>query len=571
MQIPKNAFKAGKRLLIKIWYWLTEPHPDIRERDQRRVARLLSALVLVYIFLAVVLESITVLLINGNETYSGYRQTIVVVFLLLIAYGTSRTRHFRGAAALTLFIISGGIFYTALGEPTGILGGLLDYLIIPIWFGSLFFRQRVLIYLILVQIVSMLAIPLFVPTISYNLILIGPVGFLLAVSVPLFLMIRYRDLLEQDRQTNLVNSELRFRREAIRAQALLRVAHRLNAHLDQNILLEAVCEEAAKALDTPVVILELYDQKSDMLIPSACAGLSQDDFSKVPPLTLSDLESGIRQMEGVLTLMDLQDFATLRKIKVFENLNLRSLVVGNITYEGSLIGCIAALTVGASQVFDEDHQLLLKGICDQSALAIVNTRLYKDAQRRLEHLQALRAIDVAIVTNHTLHETLEVLLEQITRRLGVDAAVILLLDQKTQLLNYAASRGLKTNPLKYTNLRIGEGAAGQAAETQGIHYLSNMQEDPQAFRQSPLFASEKITTYFAAPLIVKDQLKGVLEILHRTPFDPDEEWLAFLEAMAGQAAIAIDNSTLFDDLQRTNQELSKAYDSTIEGWSRALD
>ena len=51
----------------------------------------------------------------------------------------------------------------------------------------------------------------------------------------------------------------------------------------------------------------------------------------------------------------------------------------------------------------------------------------------------------------------------------------------------------------------------------------------------------------------------------------DEEWLDFLKALAAQAAIAIDNVTLFDNLQRSNTELAQAYDATIEGWSRALE
>jgi putative nucleotidyltransferase with HDIG domain len=52
---------------------------------------------------------------------------------------------------------------------------------------------------------------------------------------------------------------------------------------------------------------------------------------------------------------------------------------------------------------------------------------------------------------------------------------------------------------------------------------------------------------------------------------PYQEWLDFLHTLVGQAAIAIDNITLFEDLQATNQELSQAYDATIEGWSRAMD
>jgi HD-GYP domain-containing protein (c-di-GMP phosphodiesterase class II) len=44
-----------------------------------------------------------------------------------------------------------------------------------------------------------------------------------------------------------------------------------------------------------------------------------------------------------------------------------------------------------------------------------------------------------------------------------------------------------------------------------------------------------------------------------------------LETIAGQTAIAVDNFTLFENLQKSNLELEQAYDATIEGWSHALD
>jgi len=63
----------------------------------------------------------------------------------------------------------------------------------------------------------------------------------------------------------------------------------------------------------------------------------------------------------------------------------------------------------------------------------------------------------------------------------------------------------------------------------------------------------------------------VLEIFHRSALDPQPEWVDFLETLARQAAIAIDNITLFHDLQHSNLELTLAYDATIEGWARALE
>jgi len=86
-----------------------------------------------------------------------------------------------------------------------------------------------------------------------------------------------------------------------------------------------------------------------------------------------------------------------------------------------------------------------------------------------------------------------------------------------------------------------------------------------------VFMDEDFVTYIAVPLIAKGQVKGVIELFHRSLLQYDSDWLEFLEAIADQGAIAIDNSTMFDDLQQSNIHLMLAYDTTLEGWSRALD
>jgi len=73
------------------------------------------------------------------------------------------------------------------------------------------------------------------------------------------------------------------------------------------------------------------------------------------------------------------------------------------------------------------------------------------------------------------------------------------------------------------------------------------------------------------PLITKGQVKGVLEVFHRSPLEPDAEWFDFLNTLAGQTALRLRNATLLESQQRSNSELTLAYDATIEGWSRALD
>jgi GAF domain-containing protein len=91
------------------------------------------------------------------------------------------------------------------------------------------------------------------------------------------------------------------------------------------------------------------------------------------------------------------------------------------------------------------------------------------------------------------------------------------------------------------------------------------------FDRSPLFLQENFVTYFGVPLMAKGRVLGVLEIFHRAPLKPDNDLRNFLIMVGGQAAIAIDSAKMFSELQKSNIELSLAYDATIEGLSRALD
>ena len=63
---------------------------------------------------------------------------------------------------------------------------------------------------------------------------------------------------------------------------------------------------------------------------------------------------------------------------------------------------------------------------------------------------------------------------------------------------------------------------------------------------------EKFASYYAVPLITKGQVKGVLEIYHRSILKPADDWFEFLATLAGQTAVAIDSASLFHDLQRSN-------------------
>jgi PAS domain S-box-containing protein len=191
------------------------------------------------------------------------------------------------------------------------------------------------------------------------------------------------------------------------------------------------------------------------------------------------------------------------------------------------------------------------------------------AQRQIERLAALRIIDATITSSLDLNVILNVILDLVIDHLQIDAAAVLLRRPYTQILEYAVVRGLRKEALPQTELHIGEGCAGHAAFLRRILRLPRADGVDAPWLQPPLGA--EFPTYYGVPLIIKGQVEGVLELFHRAPQEPDAEWLHFLETIARQAAVAVEHATLFQSLQRSNVELTRAYDTTLEGWARALE
>jgi putative nucleotidyltransferase with HDIG domain len=232
---------------------------------------------------------------------------------------------------------------------------------------------------------------------------------------------------------------------------------------------------------------------------------------------------------------------------------------------------IGAIWAGRKTGFAAEEVHLLTAISDMAANAIQRAALHEETVRRVEQLQALQTIDRAITASLDLRISLNVVLEQTLAQLRAAAVGVLLYDPRALSLNYAAGRGFRARNYEHSRVRLGEGQVGRAALEKRVIHVADIARCDPPFVRLPLLTNEDFVSYAVAPLISKGQLKGALEIFQRAPFQPDDEWLNFLEALARQAAIAIDNAQLFDSLQQSNLELSLAYDTTIEGWSRALD
>lgn len=203
----------------------------------------------------------------------------------------------------------------------------------------------------------------------------------------------------------------------------------------------------------------------------------------------------------------------------------------------------------------------------------ITHRKISEAQikRQIENLTALQTIDQAISSNSDIKQTLNIALKQVTNRLEVDAANILLRDPHTQRLEFFADRGPIPQEMDEFHQSLGDGFVWHTILKRSTLVIYDLSTSHQEREHVDLLTKQGFVAYACAPLLTKGDVIGVLEVFGRKTFRKGKDWLDFFETLAAQIAIAIDSARLFTDLQRSNIELQLAYDATIEGWSRALD
>jgi HD-GYP domain-containing protein (c-di-GMP phosphodiesterase class II) len=381
--------------------------------------------------------------------------------------------------------------------------------------------------------------------------------------------------LQRSAYRSLAQTQVTLQHRERQIDAMQRIANILFLNQSVDDLVRETLQVAIEVMDADVGSLQLYDAQTDTLVfrhvidPNAAmliglsVPISQGIDGRVFRTGTSDITNKVSERSEWNQSVDSRTGYHTESM----------LTVPVKRPGGDPIGVVQVLN--GQRPFDQYDLEVLEVMCGQAAQAIANARLVEESTRCLDHIQALRNIDIAITSSLDLRVTLNIFVEQVVSQLQLDAASVLLLNPHTQMLEYGASRGFRSRALQYTHLRLGESLAGRSALERRLVYIPDLGKHEEGGttlqHRAPLLATEEFVSYHAVPLISKGQVKGVLETFHRGRLAPTAEWREFLETLAGQAAIAIDNAELFNNLQRSNTELALAYDTTLEGWSHALD
>jgi putative nucleotidyltransferase with HDIG domain len=177
-----------------------------------------------------------------------------------------------------------------------------------------------------------------------------------------------------------------------------------------------------------------------------------------------------------------------------------------------------------------------------------------------------RVINSSLGLKRVLEEVMDTLIELMRAERG-----FLMLRESNGELAVRIARGIAHINLEEETFKVSRTIVGQVVESGEPILTTNAQDDPR-FNSQLSIAAFQLRSILCAPLKIKNELIGVIYVENRARAGIfQESELGLIKAFADQAAVAIDNAQLFENLQASNRELQEAYQATLEGWVQALD
>jgi|GEM_PF-2356411 PAS domain S-box-containing protein len=359
-------------------------------------------------------------------------------------------------------------------------------------------------------------------------------------------------------------------RQRFQAHALT-LAKILSRQVRRGDILDALAEGLWNAFEADSVSVWEVDEK-DALVLQVSVGNSASEVRPGYVLHRDDSHEVLVQMARGGHGEVLRDVSSSGKMpSLWRLFRLRSAIVVPVRSEGEPLLVVVIGDRDDPERFSQLDLMEAHLLVHLAAASLQRSSLLEQTQNRLERLQTLREIDLAITSNLDPHFTIKVLLEETLDRLGVGAVAVLLLEPETMTFQVVGTKGFKTI-LEGMQVGIERGFFKQAMQERRALYV-----ELSAFSEGRLSSLAEIAReegfrgLHIAPMISKQRLLGVLEVFHREPPRPPDEWTDFLEALASQAAIAVENANLLSELQRNNFELRMAYEETLKSWGKLLE
>jgi PAS domain S-box-containing protein len=365
-------------------------------------------------------------------------------------------------------------------------------------------------------------------------------------------------------------------------RSLREIGARISAAADFPAVVQLAVDEAARLLDADGARIELVDPETGALLGAYASGALDSSLGiEIEPDGHQPNHYGVAG-EAVLTgrpfwTGDYAKDTRFRRLpsvdRHLDSIGIRSVMAAPLADEKGRFGALIVSTVRPDAWGASDAGLLMT-IADQAAITIRTTRLIEELDRsrdalgqRAEAEQALREIAARITALREPGEILRDVVTQAGRLVHADGVILDLLDPTTGNLHWAMDDGLSASfsDEERANLwiSIGVGATGTAvAEGRVIVADGDLAlQFPPSPGSTEFYERTGFHSMIAAPISGEIGPLGVIEVYAKETGAFGEADAGLVGALAGQAAIAITNARLIEELDRSRGELARTADA----------
>jgi PAS domain S-box-containing protein len=366
-------------------------------------------------------------------------------------------------------------------------------------------------------------------------------------------------------------------RRADAERTLREIAVRVSSILDPTEVLDRIVVEAARLLGSDGSRIDLWDDESESLLWAYSAGDAMrdvPDWGRTGGIKPGQAVAGLafQEQRAFMTADYLVDrrFETSPGIETFiRKAGIRAVIAVPLTGEDKRpLGVLSVVSRQPGAYAEADAETL-SALATHASIAIVNANLMEalaqsqtDVERRAEAERTLRQIAARITALREPDEVLQAIVDEARRLLRADGAVIDQYDPDRDTLIWAYDAGLPTaqrEALKLNSLRVGQGVAGKAVAEGRVMHVDDYQtaEFEHDVLTDSLAELANVRGLIAAPIIGEAGPLGAIEVMSHEPNAFDELDATVLGGLAEQAAIAITNARLIEELERSKRALAR--------------
>ncbi|MDH4137417.1 MAG: GAF domain-containing protein, partial [Anaerolineae bacterium] len=336
--------------------------------------------------------------------------------------------------------------------------------------------------------------------------------------------------------------------------ALNAVIAAIGEPLGLNTVLREALDKVMEVMKVEAGMVLLVNEQGE-LIPAIYRGLPGEIVEMLPPTKVGEGLSGKVVQSGEPMMVD-NVSADPEAMTGVGGERLKAWVSVPLTAKDKVLGTLDIFTRKERPFTSQDVQLL-RSIGSQLGVAIENARLYEETQRRVQELAFLHEAGRTMTSSLDLEQVLTTVMQEATDVLRVEAASVLLLDDKDKELVLQTVVGARAEKVKGLRLPLGQGIAGWVAREGQPLLVPDVREDPRFYSGIDGATGFVTRSVLAVPLKVKGKVIGVIEAVNKTEGDFGQTDVELLSSMTQSAAIAIENARLYKAIEEYSRTLEE--------------